>query len=139
MPTGRFDGRASERTGGRRGRKNADAGPLWLGVEHLAVRSLGELLHLELQIIHEGLNRRAPGTEIRGGNLESRDVVGAVDEECTTTESFQIGDPLADVGGEVRAGGPEGVEALVDGGGAVGAGAVEIGEPALPLLVVCVE
>jgi len=57
---------------------------LWLGVEHLAFRSLGELLHLDLQIIHEGLDLRAPGTEIRGGDLESRDAVGAVGEGFTT-------------------------------------------------------
>jgi len=110
-----------------------------LGVEHLAVRNLGELLHLELQIIHEGLDLWAPGTEIRGGDLESRDAVGAVGEEFTTVDSFQIGDPLADVEGEVGARGLKGVEALVDGGGAVRAGTVEIGKPALPLLVVGVE
>ena len=134
MPTGRVDGRAGKRTGGRRGRRKCNAGPLRLGVEHLAVRSLGELLHLELQIIHEGLDLRAPGTEIRGGDLESRNAVRAVGEEFTTANSFQIGDPLADVEGEVGARGLKGVEALVDGGGAV-----EIGEPALPLLVVGVE
>ena len=139
MPTRRFDGRTGERTGGRRGRRKCNAGPLRLGVEHLAVRRLGELLHLELQIIHEGLDLRAPGTEIRGGDLESRNAVRAVGEEFTTANSFQIGDPLADVEGEVGARGLQGVEALVDGGGAVGAGAVKIGEPALPLLVVGVE
>jgi hypothetical protein len=67
------------------------------------------------------------------------DAVGAVGGELAAAESFQIGDPLADVGGKVGAGGLEGIEALVDGDGVVCAGAVEIGEPALPLLVVGVE
>jgi len=106
-------------------------------VEPLAVRRLGELLHLDLQIVHKGLDLRAPGTEIRGGDLEGCDAVGAVGGELATAQSFQIGDPLADVGGEFGAGGLEGVEALVDGDGAVGA--VEVSEPALPLLVVVVE
>jgi hypothetical protein len=119
--------------GHHRGRRT-DAKALRLRIEHVAFRSLGELLHLDLQIIHKGLDLRAPGTEIRGGGLESLDAVGAIGGELAAAESFQIGDLLADVGGEVGAGGLEGVEALVDGGGAV-----EIGEPALPRLIVGIE
>ena len=139
MPTGHFDGRTGKSTSRRRGRRSANAEPLRRSIEPLAVRRLGELLHLDLQIVHEGLDLRVPGTEIRGGDLEGCDAVGAVGGELAAAQSFQIGDPLADVGGEVGAGGLEGVEALVDGGGAVGAGAVEVSEPALPLLVVVVE
>jgi hypothetical protein len=95
---------------GHRGGRSADARPLWLGVEHLAFRSLRELLHLDLQIIHEGLDLRGLGTEIRGCDLKSCDTVGAVGEELAAVKSFQIGDPLADVGGEVGAGGFEDVK-----------------------------
>lgn len=103
--------------------------PLRLGVEHLAVTGLGQLLHLRLKIINQRLDLRAPGAQILGRLFHGGDAV----------DTLKVGDALVEGGGDVGAGSFYGVESLVHRGGVGGTGTVEVREAAGPLLVVLIE
>jgi hypothetical protein len=109
------------------------------GVEHLAVSALRQPLHFEAEVVDKCFYLRAPGSEVRGGDLQGGDAVGVLRTGRSAPGGLQIGEPLGDVGGEVGAGAFKDLEPLVDGGGTLGTGLVKIREAARPLLLVGVE
>ena len=91
-------------------------------VEHLRVATLGQLLHLDSQVVDERLHLRAPSTEVRGGYLEGGDAVVALVVGGVDADGLQIGDAPANGVPRVGAYELDGVEAFVDGGVAGGVG-----------------
>ena len=128
VPVGSIGGRSGSWAHGcrRRGQGGAELASRRGALRVVPV--VGDALHLEPEVVHERLHRRPPSPEVRGRHLQRCDSAVVVVVGVGEPNRVQVG-----------AGGLQGGEAAVDHRIASGAVAVQIGEAALPLLILFVE